>query len=151
MNKVLNHSIRSVHLAEANIVKSADSGTYSNSTPGNAFITNLEVEITVSGRPVELSLEGRPVPGGGGVASSIGLTSGGSAIFSFTRQVFGVPGSTALDSAAITAGTGAQTYAPNSLHFKDTPPAGTYIYRLQVSPNPGTVTVTACKLVAMEI
>lgn len=152
MVKTLNKSITIQKMGPSNIVKSAlDSGNYSNSTPGNAFVINLEVEITTHGRPVELSVEGRPVPGGGGTSGGIGLTAGGSAFFSFARQTSGVPGSTTLDSNVITAGTGARSDAPSVLRHTDTPPAGTYIYRLQVSPNPGTVTVTACKLVAREV
>lgn len=123
----------------------------SNATTTPADVTGLTVTITTSGRPVYLQV----IDDGSGNACSIAANSSTAeaiAQFSFLR------GSTTLTTTLIQsepAGVASVQYnlPATTLSHVDTPPAGTYTYKVQfVAGNAtSTATITRCKLIAYEL
>jgi hypothetical protein len=108
---------------------SASSGSFS----GSGDITNLSVTITTRGRPVYIGL----IHGGGGTFSDSISFSG--SIYRFYRDT------TAITNSSPSLG---GIYPVSILWHIDTPSAGTYTYKLNVS---GSETVFNAKLIAYEL
>jgi hypothetical protein len=111
---------------------SASSGAFSNAGAAFIDVTNLSVTITTSGRPVVLML----IPDGSANQYDVTATSG-SAIFAFDR------GGSFI----------ARWYGGSNraMMFFDPVAAGTYTYKMRVSPNSASLLVNYAVLVAYEL
>lgn len=128
---------------------STSSGTFSTASNTAVDVTNLSVTITTSGRPVLVMLESD-----GNAAGALGTnTAGASLRITFLRDAsvisdvnvfaqIGIPDYKAL------------TQIPPSILKLDTPPAGTYTYKVQAwnsAVGTGSVYVTNAQLAVFEL
>ncbi len=141
-NAVANSRTRAVGTPAAvgGVAKSSSSGSFSTASTTPVFVTNLNVTITGSGRPIMVQL----VPSLSNPACGVGGTPGTTALLTIVR------GLTTILSNFVATPT---LYPVGSFSTLDMPGAGTFQYTVQaqVPSGGGTVTVSNAVLVAWEI
>lgn len=121
-------------------VISSSSGTFSYRGVSYTDVTNLSVTITTEGRPVYLSL----VADGSSSPGILQYTIDQYAFIAFARDGSRI---------SIQRLDGLKTVPPSCVSHVDTPSAGTYTYKVQVSNFTavfGDMKVERCKLIAVE-
>lgn len=134
-------------VSKGGVAISSSSGSVS-LTSSFAAVTNLEVTITTSGRPIMLALIGS---GTSGSYISVEYSSANGGV-----EVYFDRGGTQLNRLGVVRtnpGSSVQDQvSPTSVWHVDTPSAGTYTYKLYAKEGAGTVgTIANCALVAYEL
>lgn len=129
---------------------SASSGTFVTASTSYVNVTNLNVTITTTGRPVMLMIQSISS------AAYIGADRGSASVqfaMRFTRDGNSISSDTQMQSAAAGASS-IRIDFPASFSFLDHPEAGTYTYRFQViatGAGAANIYVQDCRLVAFEL
>lgn len=133
---------------------SSSSGVYSTTSGTFGTVTNLNVTITTSGRPVELFL--MPVSGSSAAGIEVYATatsvSGELNIQSTNASSYTTLGIFSLGITGATSTLNTTLVPPGTIHFLDTPASGTWTYRIQALAFSGaTLQINNCVLVAYEL
>lgn len=144
-------AIARTKLASVNWVKSASSGVFNTSSLTAVDVTNLSVTITTTGGPVELFLVADNINTGSiGPSVASGTSYGG--FIKLIRDSASI-GTYDVSISGATSTAPALSIASSTVRFFDSPPAGTYTYKIQAyaSASPQVMRVYNTQLVANEL
>lgn len=141
------------------VVISPSSGSASTTSTTFIDVTNLEVELTTTGRPIMLMLIGD----GTGTGSFIQATRASTSAVSVDIRLQALRNSTVIDrfdtaavgehspDVGLLPNTLMTAIPPSSVKFVDTPSAGTYTFKIQYSTSVSSAVVTNVRLLAYEM
>lgn len=149
--KIQDGAVTRPKLAAVGQQVSSSSGSFSTASGSLVDVTNLNVTITTSGRPVMLMLQssGGSTLGTVGVDGTSGVALAPIEILRASSPIYVTR--LGIDNGVAT-GLNTAVYPPSIIHFMDTPAAGTYTYKIQTALiSGGAVRFTECVLVAYEL
>lgn len=139
--KIVDGSVTHAKLSSLPYTNTVSSGTFSTSSTSPVDVPNLTLNFTATGRPLYVGLysDNASSPG---CFQLDGATNPASAIISINRSGTGDIQSSSFGNNLI----GSQMFIPANLTFIDIPAAGSYTYKIRVSVNSPTTTLSVKNL-----